>query len=76
MISSNRDILILQNRDMVSADELKELDQILQTIESPESFCTAHELVNRNRITRNPRKILRESRFYFLRPFRFLINKN
>lgn len=76
MISSNRDILILQNKEMISADELKDLHAILQTIETPGHFCAAHELVNRNRITRNPKKILRESRFYFLRPFRFLINKN
>lgn len=76
MISSNRDILILQKRERVSAETLNELHAILQSIESPRDFCTAHELVNRNRITRNPKKILRESRFYFLRPFRFLINKN
>lgn len=76
MISSNRDILVLLKREAVTDSELEKLHTILQTIESPEKFCQAHELVNRNRITANPRKILKESKHYFLRPFRFLINKN
>lgn len=76
MISSNRDILVLHQRAAVTAEELNHLHTILHQVETAENFCTVHELVDRNRITRRPKKILRESRFYFLRPFRFLINKN
>ncbi|MBL0267896.1 MAG: hypothetical protein KAX45_05985 [Chitinophagaceae bacterium] len=76
MISSNRDILVLQQRESVTAEELNRLHTVLQQVETDENFCTVHELVDRNRITRRPKKILKESRFYFLRPFRFLINKN
>lgn len=76
MISFNRDILVLMKSEALTDGELRELHSILQAIESPEQFCTAHELVDRNRITRNPKKIRKESRHYFLRPFRFLINKN
>ena len=76
MISSNRDILVLLNSDTISEQDLQGLHQLLHLAETPDQFCRAHELVDRNRITRNPKKILKESRHYFLRPFRFLINKN
>lgn len=76
MISSNRDILVLLNTETITEEELHGLHRLLQNIESPEEFCRAHELVDRNRIRSRPRVILRESRRYFLRPFRFLINKN
>lgn len=76
MISSNRDILVLQQKAAVTAKELNRLHILLQKVETPENFCTVHELVDRNRITRRHKKILKETRFYFLRPFRFLINKN
>jgi hypothetical protein len=76
MISSNRDILVLQEKAAVTAEELNRLHTILQQVETPENFCIVHELVDRNRISRRPKKILKETRFYFLRPFRFLINKN
>ena len=76
MISSNRDILVLQKRAAVTAKELDRLHIILQEVETSSNFCKGHELVDRNRITRRSKKILKESRFYFLRPFRFLINKN
>lgn len=75
-MSSNRDILVLLNTETITEQELQGLHRILQTIESPDHFCQAHELVDRNRITSKPRKIIRESRRYLLRPFRFLINKN
>ena len=76
MISSNRDILVLQQKAAVTAEDLNRLHILLQKVETPENFCTVHELVDRNRITRRHKKILKETRFYFLRPFRFLINKN
>ena len=52
------------------------LNTILSTIETPEQFCIAHELVDRNSITSSKKKILRESNHFRLRSFRFLINKN
>jgi hypothetical protein len=52
------------------------LNELLAHVEGPEEFCLAHELVNRNFITRKREKILNESRHFHLRPFRFLINKN
>lgn len=76
MMSSNRDIMVLLKTETITEEELRDLHRLLQTIESPEEFCKAHELVDRNRITGKPNKILRESRHYLLRPFRFLINKN
>ena len=56
--------------------EVENLNKLLTQTESPECFCAAHELVDRNSITSNKKKILKESEFYTLRPFRFLINKN
>ena len=56
--------------------EVEHLDRILHQTESSTQFCTAHELVDRNYITPNPKKILRVIRKAELKPFRFLINKN
>ncbi len=80
MLNSNRDILVLLKNELLSEQDIEQeveaLTPILKQAESAEAFCTAHELVNRNRITSNPKKILKESRFFLMRPFRFLINKN
>jgi len=56
--------------------EVKYLKKILSATDSSEQFCISNELVNRNRITTNKKKILKECQYYRLRPFRFLINKN
>jgi hypothetical protein len=56
--------------------EVEKLNKLLLETELPEPFCVAHELVDRNCITSNKFKILKESNLYYLRPFRFLINKN
>ena len=76
MINSNRDIMVLLKNENITAEELQCLHKLLHTVESPAQFCLAHELVDRNRVSNNPKKILKETRYYFLRPFRFLINKN
>jgi hypothetical protein len=76
MINSNRDIMVLLRNENITDEELQCLHQLLQAVESPAQFCLAHELVDRNRITNNAKRIFKETRFYFLRPFRFLINKN
>jgi hypothetical protein len=76
----NRNLLMLLKNQFMSDQaiehEVECLNEILLKTESPEYFCIAHELVNRNRVTSKPQKILRAIRFAELKPFRFLINKN
>jgi hypothetical protein len=80
MMSPKRDILVVVKNQFLSdraiEREMEQLNTVLRDIESPLHFCTAHELVDRNRIIQKQEKILKESRRYYLRPFRFLINKN
>ena len=56
--------------------EVSYLNGILSVADTTEAFCRANELVDRNSITSNPRKILKEARHFRMREFRFLINKN
>lgn len=76
----SRNLLILFNTGCMddNAIEYKAecVSAVLQTIETPQQFCTAFELVNRNVITNKKKIILRESKHFRLRSFRFLINKN
>ncbi len=80
MITSNSNLLILittdSRKEKVTEQELSGLNAILSVVQTPEQFCKAHELVNRNRITSRKNKILKETKHYRMRPFRFLINKN
>ena len=80
MNSYNKSLLILFNTEWLNEEATKQefvyAEAVLQTIESPEIFCNAFELVNRNAITNKSTIILRESKYFRLRPFRFLINKN
>mgnify|MGYP006872463585 FL=1 len=80
MIFSNRDILVASRHvsmdEQILEKEIEILHSLLQQTETPESFCRAHELVNRNRITSKASLILKETRYHRLKPFRFLINKN
>ena len=80
MNSPQRDILVLLRNEFMSEKAIEQhvgqLNEILRNAESPEEFCIAHELVDRNRITSKPRKILYAIRLAELKPFRFLINKN
>jgi hypothetical protein len=75
-----RDLLVLLKNEFMSQraldHEVECLNDILRTAESDEQFCVAHELVNRNRITAKPKKILKAIRYSELKAFRFLINKN
>jgi hypothetical protein len=63
-------------RDQMKEKELQFLENIFLHAEKREVFCKVHELVNRNRITQNHRRIYKESLHFRLRPFRFLLNKN
>ena len=80
MIISNRNLLVLFKTGLLDEKSIEQeaecLNQILLTTESAEQFCMAHELVDRNRITSNKKRMLKETKHYRLRPFRFLINKN
>jgi hypothetical protein len=62
--------------ELALEQEMEHLNEILQTTASPEQFCIAHELVDRNRIISNKRRIMKVSGYIQLRAFRFLINKN
>ncbi len=76
----NRDLLVLLKSEFMSQQaiehEVECLNDMLRRSESDEQFCIAHELVDRNRITSKPKKILRAIRYTELKQFRFLINKN
>ena len=76
----NRDLLVLLKSEFMSQraieQEVECLNDMLRTTESDEQFSIAHELVDRNRITSNAKKILKAIRFTELKQFRFLINKN
>ena len=80
MISGNRDLLLVIRNESMSEQAIETevccLNYILTTTESHLNFCKVHELVDRNRITAKHSRILKETRFFELRPFRFLINKN
>lgn len=76
MKNNGLNLLVLFNKRIISKQEADCLHIILLSTESPEKFCIAHELVNRNSITSKKRKLLKESSRFQLRPFRFLINKN
>jgi hypothetical protein len=80
MKTPNRDLLVLLKNEFASQQaiehEVQCINHILVQTESLEHFCVVHELVERNRITRKPKKILRAIRFAELKPFCFLVNKN
>ena len=76
----NRDLLVLLKSEFMSQKAIEQevecLNDMLRSTESDDQFCKAHELVDRNRITGNPKRILKAIRFTELKQFRFLINKN
>lgn len=80
MKNYDRDLLVLYKADLYNEDllqhEVECLHQILLKVERNDVFCTAHELVTRNRITSKPKLIIRAIKFFQLKPFHFLINRN
>ncbi len=76
MAGPYRDILVLQHKGILSEQQWASLHYVLQIAESDDNFCRSHELVCRNSISRNARKIRKAARHYYLRPFYFLVNKN
>ncbi len=76
----NKSLLVLFNAGLLDERAIKQkmywLNQILQITESTDQFCRVTELVDRNRITSNKKRIKKETANFRLKPFRFLINKN
>lgn len=80
MKKHSRDLLVLFKADVNSEQSLEEqvecLHQILIRVECADSFCTAHELATRTKITSKKKAILRAIETAELKPFHFLVNKN
>ena len=76
----SRNIVLFSRDEFMSEQAIEKevayLNGILAIADTPEAFCKANELVDRNSITSNPHKILIDARHFRLREFRFLINKN
>lgn len=76
----NKNLLLLFNVESLPGNKLEiqvsTINRLLASVDTPEQFCTANELVNRNSITSNKKKMLKEASHFRLRPFRFFINKN
>ena len=80
MKNRNRDLLLLLKTASFSEaafeKHINELHKVLVQVECNDTFCTAHELVTRNKITNKKSKLLRAIAYAELKPFYFLINKN
>jgi hypothetical protein len=76
----DRDLLVLLKNEFMSQqaieEEVEQLNEILRTTEQPKVFCSAYELLHRNRITQKPKRLLQVSQEPVLKPFWFLIGKN
>ena len=80
MDGPRRDIMMLVRNEFIGQEaienELECLNGILYQTESPRQFCIAHELIDRNKITSNTSKLLRNYLKEDPGPFRFFICKN
>ncbi|HVF81917.1 MAG TPA: hypothetical protein VM884_08285 [Flavisolibacter sp.] len=80
MKNYNRDLLLLYKDEVYNDDLLQKevecLHEILMRVECNDHFCSAHELVTRNRITQKPKSIIKAIAWPDLKPFHFLLNKN
>ena len=76
----NRDLLVLFKNNFMSQlameQEVECLTKILRQSEHVYAFCTAYELVCRNRISQKTQKLMAAARQPQLKPFWFLIGKN
>ncbi|ANH82928.1 hypothetical protein A8C56_19785 [Niabella ginsenosidivorans] len=76
----SRDIIFLLKEESFTKEYLKQemqlVHKIVASIDNDASFCRAHELVKRNRITSKRRTIVNAINRSRLKPFYFLINKN
>lgn len=80
MKRNDHEILILMRHHSLPESaiekEMERVNKMLSIVETPDNFCIAHELVNRNYITQTQKKILKAIKYLELKPFRFLISKN
>jgi len=80
MTNRNRDLLLLMKAPSASEEafgkHVEALHKVLLRVESNDSFCAAHELATRNRITQKRARIIRAVSAPELKPFHFLISKN
>lgn len=80
MKNYNRELLVLYKEELIDESllqhEVENLNQLLVHTERFEMFCLAHELLNRNRITRKTSAISKAVQETSLKPFQFLINRN
>jgi len=80
MKNYDRDLLVLYKADVYNEDllqrEVECLHQLLMRVEGNDVFCRVHELVTRTKITSKAKAILRATKYFRLKPFHFLINKN
>ena len=80
MKNYDRDLLVLYRSEGYNDDllqrEVECLHRILLQVERSDVFCSAHELVTRNRITSKAKLISKAVGQLHLKPFNFLINKN
>jgi hypothetical protein len=80
MKNRNRDLLVLLKTPSISEEDFEKhidcLHSVAMQVENNETFCVAHELVARNRITSKKKRIVKAAAAYELKPFYFLINKN
>ncbi|MBU3713502.1 MAG: hypothetical protein FGM46_00975 [Ferruginibacter sp.] len=82
MNKSNRDLLVLFKENIMSPQSLEQelewLHELLFNVERPDSFASAHEIIDLNRYKIHNNKI--EIKKYLRRkkeqPFLFLNNKN
>jgi hypothetical protein len=79
-MKTNRDLLVLFRNEFMSQqaidEEVENLNRILRISERPDQFCRVHELVCRNRITTDAKKLLAAFSQPELKPFWFLISRN
>jgi hypothetical protein len=80
MKNYDRDLLLLYKADVYDEDllqrEVECLHQLLMRVERNNVFCQVHELVTRTRITSKANAIMKATKYFRLKPFHFLINKN
>ena len=82
MNTTNRDLLLLLNQDILSPQALEHqvemLHEMLYKVESTENICTAHEIIdlNRYKIISKVHLVRDHIRRKENKPFIFLNNKN
>jgi hypothetical protein len=80
MKNPNRELVLLLKMGEMDQHaiekELVNLDGLLRNVESPDQFSLTHELVDRNRISNNKKKLIKNFNEQELKPFSFFICKN